>query len=237
MELELQNDLIDYISPKSLLFKEMMYEYFNRLNTFPGTDEFGNALEEIPVNALVSATFNHNVLIQAVREAGKLYSNFKDDFLNSQADPFQQFTEGKPHIKDDVLHNAYSLPVRDLLSLFNDSLKDSKQTISRPILHIGKKLEFYFEGHLHDAIYQPRLGGLPKKIVQVLHENFKKKPLTSGGLIMRIDWKKKLSPQDITSSIKDINEAFGKSSQLDHPIIINNSGYLFNDRHFDIILD
>lgn len=42
MELELQNDLIDYISPKSLLFKEMMYEYFNRLHTFPGTDEFGN---------------------------------------------------------------------------------------------------------------------------------------------------------------------------------------------------
>ncbi len=236
MELELQNDLIEYVNTKSSFYKEMMHEYYTRLHNFSGTDEFGNALEEIPINALISSTFNHNTLVQAVSASAQLYRDFRG-LAETSPDTFQQFTTGAPFIKDETLYNAYSLSVRQMLRIFRDVLQQTEQHPKRPVLHLGKNLSFYFEGRSHDVIYQPLTGGLPKKIVQVLYENFKKKPLTSGGLIMRIDSKKKLSPQDITSSIKDINEAFSRSAQLDRPIIINSSGYLLNDRYFEFVLD
>ncbi len=235
MELELQADLLEYISAMTPFKKEVMHEYFVRVHTFSGTDEFGNALEEIPVSTLVSSTFNENVLVQAVSEAARIYRDFKE-ISAIQISSFQQFTIGKPYIKDGLLYNAYSLPVRELLGLFTDSLKEK---FIRPILHLGKNHEFYLEGRPHDVLYQLSGRSLPKLVAQLLYENYRMKPLSSGAIIKNIVYKRKLSAQDITGAISDINVAFKKSSQLDASLIINinKSGYFFNDRYFQIVID
>lgn len=236
MELEIQNDVFEYISTQTPFYKVMMCEYFLRLKNFSGVDEFGNATDEVPINSLIGPTFNYNTLVQAVNMAAALYRDFPG-LSNANQDSLQQFTTGKPCIKDEILHNAYSLPVRELLELFNNSLEEEKNENVRPILHIGKNLQFYFEGRSHDVLYRPLTGGLPKKIIQLLYANYHMEPLTSGAIIKSIISKKKLFSQDITASISDINDAFKKSSALNVPVIINKAGYFFNDRYFEIVFD
>lgn len=233
MNLETHTDLAEYISEMSPFYREIMHEYFIRLHNFSGADGFGNALEEIPVSSLVSPTFNENVLVQAVSQAAKIHRDFKE-LTEIQTHSFQQFTAGKPYIKDEVLHNAYSLPVREMIYLFAGNLDKSATKMK---IRVSKQYGFYPAGRSHYVFYKPRINGLPWEIVSVLYQNFKQKPLSAGMILKSIKSKKILDRQDVTSAIKDINDIFKKKTSKDFPLIDNQQGYLFNDNDFELELD
>lgn len=235
MELELQNDLLEYLFSKDTSHREMMREYFTRLGNFSGVDDFGNALEEIPVDLLLGPTFHHNAFVQAVAESARLYRDFPG--LSKMISATQIVSVGRPHIKNDILLNAYSLPVGYLSDLYESTLKHEKKGNFRPVLHIGTDFSFYLDGRYHDVLYKPRKGGRPARIIEVLYKNHRLKPLSVGRLIQKIASEKKLFPQDITSSISDINKAFENSLGSEVPLIINQAGYFFNDRYFKVVID
>lgn len=238
MDLELRQDIEDWVSEKTQFYSEMMCQYFLRVHNFTGVDEFGNALEVIPVASMITPSLNHNLLPQAVNNAGRLQEVFSDQGICEMGNQSTQIsTEGKPYIKDGELFNAFSLPVSEMLDIFNSHLKSKELTTERLQIHVGKTFAFYLAGRSHDILYGPQKNGLPQHIIKVLCENYKQQPLSAGAIVKTMNLRNASMPNEVVSTISDVNKAFIKASNQEQKIILNKHGYFLNDRSFEIILD
>lgn len=237
MNLELRKDVEEWVSEKTRFYQETLYQYFLRIHNFTGVDEFGNALEVIPIEAMITPSLNHNLLPQAVGYAARLQEVFENQGIcEMDSQSTQISTSGKPYVKDGKLYNAFSLPTSEMLQIFGNQLNGVKSAESKVIICIGGDASFFYEDRPYDVIYKPRKNSLPYKILMTLRANYTKKPLSGGGLVRSIASPKMVTAQDVTPKIRDINKYFKKNSGFLHDIIINRSGYLLNDREYQLVL-